>query len=232
MCCLFPYYLIESLGKLEELDVRVCDSLEVIFEIDEGLHDLEESNYIFNNLTQLELVWLPKLLHIWKKGPRDIKGFNNLRSLCVTTCDSLKCLFTPSMAKLLVKLEEIKVHACHEMKEIIAKESGDEEKRDHVIAFPQVKTLQLSFLPKLECFCNEAIAFEWPSLEEIKIVGCEELKMFVPTTSMKTPKLQGVHRGYRETFQPMIEGDLNTTIQHIIKGKVNLQEISQSSRSP
>ncbi|KAG6624226.1 hypothetical protein CIPAW_16G011400 [Carya illinoinensis] len=157
------------------------------------------------------------------------------------TCDSLKCLFTPSMAKLLVKLEEIEVHACYEMKEIIAKESGDEEKRDHVIAFPQVKTLSLGNLPKLECFCNkEAIAFEWPSLEKITIVECEELKMFVPTTSMKAPKLQGVHHSVRytepETFQPMIEGDLNTTIQHIIKGKANLQEnlqeISKSSRSP
>ncbi|XP_042964903.1 probable disease resistance protein At4g27220 isoform X1 [Carya illinoinensis] len=239
MCSLFPYYLIESLGNLEVLYARACDSLEVIFELDEGLRDFEESNYIFNNLTRLTLRYLPKLLHIWKKGPRDIKGFNNLRLLRVWTSDSLKYLFTPSIAKLLVKLEEIDVWSCSEMREIIAKESGDEEKRYHVIAFPQVKTLRLHSLPKLECFCNEAIAFIWPSLEDITIVQCEELKMFVPTTSMNTPKLQGVHHTQSETFQPMIEGDLNTTIQHIIKGKflfskfqVNLQEISQSSRSP
>ncbi|KAG6624234.1 hypothetical protein CIPAW_16G011900 [Carya illinoinensis] len=60
--------------------------------------------------------------------------------------------------------------------------------------------------------------------------------MFVPTTKMKTPKLQGIHHTEFETFQPMIEGDLNTTIQHIIKGKANLQEnlqeISESSSSP
>ncbi|KAG7940938.1 hypothetical protein I3843_16G012000 [Carya illinoinensis] len=220
------------LGNLEELRAWECDSLEVIFELDEGLRDLEESNYIFNNLTELNLIRLPKLLHIWKKGPRDIKGFNNLRLIIVSECHSLKCLFTPSIAKLLVKLEDIQVWYCNEIKEIIAKESGDEEKRDHVIAFPQVKTLRLMHLPKLECFCNEAIAFIWPSLEKITIVGCEELKMFVPTTSMKTPKLQGVNHTGSETFQPMIEGDLNTTIQHIIKGKVNLQEISKSSRSP
>ncbi|KAG7940920.1 hypothetical protein I3843_16G010500 [Carya illinoinensis] len=220
MCSLFPYYLIESLGNLEQLTVEACDSLEVIFELDEGLRDLEESNYIFNNLTELKLFVLPELLHIWKKGPRDIKGFNNLRSLVVDGCDSLKCLFTPSIAKLLVKLEKITVWSCSEMKEILAKESGDEEKRDHVIAFPQVKNLRLVHLPKLECFCNEAIAFIWSSLEKITIVGCEELKMFVPTTNMKTPKLQGVHHTESETFQPMIEGDLNTTIQHIIKGKV------------
>ncbi|KAG7940936.1 hypothetical protein I3843_16G011900 [Carya illinoinensis] len=232
MCSLFPYYLIESLGNLEELDAYKCYSLEVIFELDEGLRDLEESNYIFNNLTELRLILLQKLLHIWKKGPQDIKGFNNLRLLKVEQCNSLKCLFTPSIAKLLVKLEEIDVLLCEEMEEIIAKESGDEEKRDHVIAFPQVKTLKLQYLPELECFCNDAISFDWPSLEDMTMVECEKLKMFVPTTSMKTPKLQGVHHTKSKTFQPMIEGDLNATIQHIIKGKVNLQEISESSRSP
>ncbi|KAG6671592.1 hypothetical protein I3842_16G011000 [Carya illinoinensis] len=220
MCSLFPYHLIESLGNLEQFGACTCDSLEVIFELDEGLRDLEESNDIFNYMRVLVLQYLPKLLHIWKKGPRDIKGFNNLGLLQVFDCDSLKCLFTPSIAKLLVKLEDIHVCGCSEMKEILAKESGDEEKRDHAIAFPQVKTLWLLHLSKLECFCNEAIAFDWPSLENITISQCEKLKMFVPTTSMKTPKLQGVHHSWPETFQPMIEGDLNTTIQHIIKGKV------------
>ncbi|XP_040998560.1 LOW QUALITY PROTEIN: disease resistance protein SUMM2-like [Juglans microcarpa x Juglans regia] len=235
MCSLFPYYLIQSLENLEKLQALRCNSLEVIFEL-EGLN-VEESNYIFSNLTELRLHFLKKLLHIWKKGPRDIKGFNNLILLTVEGCRSLKYLFTPSIAKLLVKLEEIDVTNCNEMEEIIAKESGDEEKRDHVIAFPRVKSLWLRYLPKLECFCNEAISFEWPSLESMTMALCEELKMFV-STSMKTPKLKGVHTGYnyessQHKFQPMIEGDLNITIQHIIKGKVrylsrfpaNLQEI-------
>ncbi|XP_035541833.1 probable disease resistance protein At4g27220 isoform X2 [Juglans regia] len=233
MCSLFPYYLIQSLKNLEILEAKYCYSLEVIFEL-EGLN-VEESNYIFNNLTVLGLQDLPKLLHIWKKGPRDIKGFNNLRLLKVENCFSLKCLFTPSIAKLLVKLEEIDVGGCHEMEEIIGKESGDEEKRDHVIAFPQVKYLKLQNLPKLECFCNEVISFEWPSLENMTVD--EGIKMFV-STSMKTPKLKGVHIKYYvgsnfpTKFQPMIGGNLNTTIQHIIKGKVNFPEISQSSTSP
>ncbi|KAF5444569.1 hypothetical protein F2P56_033693 [Juglans regia] len=226
MWSLFPYYLIQSLKNLEILNAERCGSLEVIFEL-EGLN-VEESN-ILNNLTVLGLQDLPKLLHIWKKGPRDIKGFNNLRLLRVGGCNSLKCLFTPSIAKLLVKLEEIKVEDCDEMEEIIAKESGDEEKRDHMIAFPQVKTLNLQFLQKLECFCNQTISCKWPSLENMTMDGCKKLKMFV-STSMETPKLKGVLTEFG--FQPMIEGDLNTTIQHIIKEMANFQEISQSSRSP
>lgn len=218
MLSLFQYNLIESLTKLEELVAHRCDSLEVIFEL-EG-RNAEESN-IFNNLTMLSLEDLPKLLHIWKKGPRDIKGFNYLRFLRVVRCGSLKCLFTPSIAKLLVKLEKIDVHRCNEMEEILGKELGEEENRD-VIAFPLMKTLELADLQKLECFYSEDNhAFEWPSLDKITIVGCPKLKMFV-STSTKTPKLKGVHMEFRN-FQPMVEGDLNATIQHIIKGKVLLK---------
>ncbi|KAF5445096.1 hypothetical protein F2P56_034174 [Juglans regia] len=214
MLSLFQYNMIESLENLEELSIHLCDSLEVIFEL-EGLN-AEESN-IFNNLTVLSLIYLPKLLHIWKKDPRDIKGFNYLRLLRVWECGSLKCLFTPSIAKLLVKLEEIEVYSCNEMEEFLGKELGDEENRD-VIAFPLVKTLKLGNLRKLECFHTEDNhAFEWPSLDKITIVGCPKLKMLV-STSTKTPKLKGVHMKSR-TFQPMVEGDLNATIQHIIKGE-------------
>ncbi|KAG2664197.1 hypothetical protein I3760_16G068700 [Carya illinoinensis] len=198
MLSLIPHDLIESLENLQKLLAYRCDSLEVIFEL-EGLN-AEESN-IFNNLTKLSLISLPKLL-----------------LLEVWSCDSLKCLFTPSIAKLLVKLEKIEVYDCNEIEEILAKEAGDEENRD-VITFPLVKTLWLTNLQNLECFyIEDNHAFEWPSLDKITIAGCPNLKMFV-STSTKTPQLKGVHTK-SETFQAMIEGDLNATIQHIIKEKV------------
>ncbi|KAG6681893.1 hypothetical protein I3842_13G112200 [Carya illinoinensis] len=183
-----------------------------------GLHVKE--SLVFDNLTELSLLFLPKLVHIWKKGPQEIRGFGNLKILRVDGCGSLKYLFSPSVAKLLVKLEKMEVTDCNEMNEILAKGlEGDEEKRK-VIVFPQVNSLLLKNLPKLKCFCNEANAFEWPSLETIRILKCNSLKIFVPT-EMKTPNLQGVYaEAYWGTLQPMV-GDLNATIQHIIvKGKV------------
>ncbi|KAG7950172.1 hypothetical protein I3843_13G098800 [Carya illinoinensis] len=210
--------LVESLQDLEKLDVHACDLLEVIFQL-EGLHVKE--SLVFDNLTELSLLFLPKLVHIWKKGPQEIRGFGNLKILRVDGCGSLKYLFSPSVAKLLVKLEKMEVTDCNEMNEILAKGlEGDEEKRK-VIVFPQVNSLLLKNLPKLKCFCNEANAFEWPSLETIRILKCNSLKIFVPT-EMKTPNLQGVYaEAYWGTLQPMV-GDLNATIQHIIvKGKAD-----------
>ncbi|XP_035541388.1 disease resistance protein At4g27190-like isoform X2 [Juglans regia] len=212
--------LVETLQNLERLDVNACDLLEVIFQL-EGLH-VEESQLVFDNLTELSLFSLSKLVHIWKKGPQEIRGFGNLKILRVEGCDSLKYLFSPSVAKLLVKLEEMEISNCQEMDKILAKGLGEEEERE-VIVFPRVISLSLEDLPKLECFCNEANAFDWPSLEKIRIVRCKSLKMFVPT-EMKTPKLQGVHTNdhWNSTLQPMVGVDLNATIQHmIIKGKAD-----------
>ncbi|XP_035541472.1 disease resistance protein At4g27190-like [Juglans regia] len=210
--------LVESLQTLEGLGITACDLLEVIFQL-EGLH-VEESQLVFDNLTWLSLDYLPKLLHIWKKSPPEIRGFGNLKILQVSMCGSLKYLISPSVAKLLVKLEKMKVSSCSEMDKILAKGLGGEEEEREVIVFPRVTSLSLMDLPKLECFCNEANAFEWPSLEKIRIVRCNSLKMFVPT-EMKTPNLQGVYTDYQgeSPLVPMV-GDLNATIQHmIIKGK-------------
>ncbi|KAG6678692.1 hypothetical protein I3842_14G093600 [Carya illinoinensis] len=208
---LFPSSLIKSLQNLELLRAEDCYSLEAIFELEGGLN-LEKSSAFAacNNLKRLQLGLLPKLKHIWKlDGPREITGFHELRLLVVSDCHSLKYLFSPSIAKLLVKLEEIEVIRCDEMEEILAK-ARENEKRD--VTFPKVHTLSLEFLPKLECFCVEANAFEWPSLTTVTVVGCDKLKMFVPT-KVETPELEGVHGD--EGFQRMV-GDLNATIQHIM----------------
>ncbi|KAB1220809.1 hypothetical protein CJ030_MR3G003309 [Morella rubra] len=101
------------------------------------------------------------------------------------------------------------------MEEILTKGLGDEEKTNE-IAFSQVNTLSLVNLPKLECFCIEANASDWPSLVNFTIAGCNKLKMFV-STNTKTPELHGISTESKK-FQDLL-GDLNTTIQHIMKEK-------------
>ena len=78
-------------------------------------------------------------------------------------CDSPKYLFSPSIAKLLVKLEKIEVKNCKELEEILRKGLEDEEKTNE-ITFSHVNTLSLENLPMLDCFCEEANTFDWPSL--------------------------------------------------------------------
>ena len=201
----------------------MCDSLEVIFQVEE-LH-VEESHVASSILEQLETLFLhnlPKLIHIWKKGPEKIMGFEMLRLLEVEKCNSLTYLFSPSIAKLLVMLEEIKVEDCDKIEEILSR-TREEEREKGIVLFYKVKSILLRDLPNLKCFCNEANAFDWPSLKKLRVIRCPNLSTFV-MANIKTPQLEYVYEGVYESNSSkelcQWKGDLNATIEHIFKGKV------------
>ena len=141
-------------------------------------------------LRELGLHDLPKLMHIWKKGSERILGFRNLRLLKESGCDSLTYLFSPSIAKLLVMFEKIEDSHSEKIEKILAR-AGEEEKEKDIL-FDKVNSIVLCILPNLKCFCSETNALEWPSLEEIRVIGCRSLSMFVPS-NLNTPKLERVY---------------------------------------
>ncbi|KAK4581022.1 hypothetical protein RGQ29_024619 [Quercus rubra] len=176
-------------------------------------------------------------MHIWKKGPERIMGFKNLRLLEVSGCKSLTYLFSPSIAKLLVMLEEIRVTSCKKIEEILQR--AREEKEEKEVLFHKVNSILLKDLPNLKCFCLENNAFEWPSLKEITIIGCPALSMFFPS-NLKTPKLEGVYEEVQVPSSPWDEnklrncqwkGDLNATIQHMFKGKEKKRIMRHNNKS-
>ena len=125
-------------------------------------------------------------------------------------------MFSPSIAKLLVILEEIEVTRCEKIEEILARAGEEEEEKD--VLFHKVNSISFKRLPNLKFFCNEANALEWPSLKEIKVIDCPSFSTFIPS-KLITPKLEGVYRSYLEETCDW-KGDLNATIEHIFKGKV------------
>uniref|UniRef100_A0A2N9J6N9 AAA+ ATPase domain-containing protein n=1 Tax=Fagus sylvatica TaxID=28930 RepID=A0A2N9J6N9_FAGSY len=224
---LFSSHIIECFKNLEEIDLRSCDSLEAIFQIEELA--IEESHVasVLDQLRKLELLDLPKLMHIWKKGPERIIGFGNLRSLEVRRCNNLTYLFSPSIAKLLVMLEEIQVIDCEKIEEILTRAREEEGKEKDIVLFNKVNSLLLMDLPNLKCFCNEANAFEWPSLKKVGVIRSPNLRMFVPA-NLETPELEEVYEDYDFDYRfqkynferpAQWKGDLNATIEHIFKGK-------------
>ena len=213
---LFPSHMIESLKNLELIDFYGCHSLEVIFE-------LEESHVaLVDQLRKLELCQLDKLMHIWKKGPKKIMGFGNMRSLKVKECNSLTNLFSPSIAKLLVMLWDIEVFNCGKIEEILASAGEEEDEKDVLLS--QVFSILLEDLPNLKWFCPEANAFEWLLLQIMKVTRCPTLRTFVPT-NLKTPQLEEVieGNGYRTHWK----GDLNATIEHILKKILLMKRVKQ-----
>uniref|UniRef100_A0A2N9GTG6 AAA+ ATPase domain-containing protein n=1 Tax=Fagus sylvatica TaxID=28930 RepID=A0A2N9GTG6_FAGSY len=223
----FPSNMIECLKNLEVIELEMCHSIEAIFQLEEL--NVEENHVasVLNQLRDLKLNVLPKMMHIWKKGPERIMGFGNLRLLEVRKCNSLTYLFSPSIAKLLVMLEEIQVIDCEKIEEILTRAREEEGEEKDIVLFNKVNLLMLMDLPNLKCFCNEANAFEWPSLKKVGVIRCPNLRTFVPA-NIKTPELEGVYEDYRynrESYKfefkerAQWKGDLNATIEHIFKGK-------------
>ena len=208
---LFPSYMIECLKNLETINLQNCGSLEVIFEHEELNVGESHVASVLDQLRKLILCQLDNLMHIWKKGPEKMSGFENLSLLKVSGCNSLTYLFSSSVAKLLVMLEKIE--------EILARAGEEEEEND--VLFCKVNSILLEDLPSLKCFSQETNAFEWPLLKEITVIKCPTLSTFIPS-NLNTPKLKRVYdelpRGQRRTCH--WKGDLNATIHHIYKGKV------------
>ncbi|XP_048420489.1 disease resistance protein At4g27190-like isoform X2 [Pyrus x bretschneideri] len=165
--------------NLENLCVIDCNSMEVIFQLKGPKH--EESSHsveAFKKLRSLRLDTSPSLTRVWETGSSQPmfagSSFGNLKWLRVYRCNQLKYLFSSSIVKLLVSVEDIKVTNCEQMEEIVAAE----EETAEIITLPKVKSIKLKSLPKLKYFCGEAYTLKLPSLELLKVINVQDLRPF------------------------------------------------------
>ncbi|XP_007030033.2 PREDICTED: probable disease resistance protein At4g27220 [Theobroma cacao] len=223
-----------SLKSLEKLDVRDA-SFDKIFQC-EGLAGEEKHAWTFQCLTELKLFNLPELMHLWEEGFQPGPIFQKLRILEVMECDELKnlapssasfqnlmtlevskChgfinLVTHSTAKSLMQLTRMSITDCKMVENIVA--CVGEEMKDGIV-FTQLKYLELNCLPNLECFCLESCDLVFPSLEQLIVMQCPNMKIF-SKGELSTPKLQKVQVTEDEA-EGHTEGSHNTTIQQLFK---------------
>ncbi|XP_031258417.1 uncharacterized protein LOC116116492 [Pistacia vera] len=160
-------------------------------------------------------------------GP-SLASFQNLRVLNVSWCIELMKLMTPSTARSLVQLRELNVEGCEMVIEIVENE-GDATMNTEIV-FENLKKLLFRRLETLICFCSGNYSFNYPSLEELTIGECPNMKTFSQGI-LSTPKLHKVnYERFNETsmkWEKIKEvenegNDLNKSIQ----GAYKKQDIS------
>ncbi|XP_044498376.1 probable disease resistance protein At4g27220 isoform X4 [Mangifera indica] len=217
--------------KLEKLKLSDC-SYEEIFTCGED----EKDTKILIQIKSLELCDLSDAKYLWGKGSKldsllqnlealkvykcdrminvlpSSASFENLTVLIVEWCYGLMNLLTPSIAKNLVQLREMKIQGCAMITEIVS-DKTDVAAEDEIV-FGKLKLLSLDYLESLTCFCPGDYALKFPHLEELVVHACPKMKTF-SVGNLYTPSLQKVQQNQWDKDKGGWVGDLNATIQHL-----------------
>ncbi|XP_031286057.1 uncharacterized protein LOC116144764 [Pistacia vera] len=219
----FPLGLLQRFENLKELKLFYCYQYKELF-----FPSLP-------NLEVLDLLNCSKLMSLVSSSA----SFQNLKVMRVDYCKGFMMkLITPSTARNLVQLREMSIKHCYPLIEIVENEGEGDTTMSTEIVFDNLKKLSLVRLESLTCFCSGNYSFNFPSLEELIIKECPNMKTFSQGI-LSTPMLQKVNYvswsntlTLEETEVENRGNDLNTTIQQAHKKKVdsNLEELTLSGR--
>ncbi|KAI7999175.1 Disease resistance protein RPS2 [Camellia lanceoleosa] len=226
---LSPSNSIKGMQNLELLEVRDCRSIGVAFDCEGLVWEGGISDMAFPSLKEVKLIHLPRLTQVWKDDSPGIQGFQNLRSLIVNDCDSLRNLFSHSLAKLLVKLQEIEVTECGMMESIIANEPNEDDAAlTNIIMFPQLSSLKLSDLPNFRSFCSQAWTFEGSLLKTIEVINCPKMKVL--PSAFRSKLAQQKADFSTSSLHHLLDGKLIFRVDHIFGNlrKLTITDINGS----
>ncbi|KAI9072365.1 hypothetical protein K1719_045674 [Acacia pycnantha] len=172
--------VLKSLNNLEEVEVIDCDMLEIVFDFEDlnDYHKEMNSSSVVVPLKMLKLWNLPKLKNVWSNNCQGNISFPSLRSIAVSDCKSLTSIFPAlSIAKgMLGDLEELQISNCS-IDVIVAKDLGYETVAA-AFQFPGLTSLKLHYLPQLTNFYPHRHTIEWPHLQRLSIINCDEIEIF------------------------------------------------------
>ncbi|XP_039173039.1 uncharacterized protein LOC104452821 [Eucalyptus grandis] len=198
LASLFPASIAKDLIQLERLEINKCGIVELIE--NEGLSEMS---------INVEAIEGPS--HELKVTSSFPSSFQHMKTLYVSCCHGLSNMFTPTMATNLAELTKLRISKCEILTEIISDEGG---KEGHVVAFNQLKYMELDGLTRLRCFSSGGYTLMFPLLEDIIVNTCSKMKFF-HEGQIEAPKLKGVKVGLNEGY--FWKGNLNTTIQNMLE---------------
>ncbi|GAU49106.1 hypothetical protein TSUD_13470 [Trifolium subterraneum] len=175
--CDFKQYAISSnilhcLKNLKELEVRNCNKVEVIFDMNAA------DNMEMFQLNNLTLEGLSELTSVWANNCQGIIVFRNLRRVSISRCKSIQALLPATLAKKLTVLEKLEIKYCEKLEVIVRKEEDATADVTKKIVFPRLSSFELYLLPKLASFYPDIFTVECPRLNNMYVMDCPKLELF------------------------------------------------------
>ncbi|KAL5850516.1 hypothetical protein ACOSQ4_008529 [Xanthoceras sorbifolium] len=135
--------------KLERYKILIGD-MTLKLKLNNSIHLGYGIKILLNRTEDLyldELKGFPQLKHLHVQNGLEIQyiSFKNLKIMKIGKCDRLKHLFSFSMVKNLLQLQEIEVCDCKKLEEIVFEEISS-------VKFTHLRTLRLQCLPQLTSF--------------------------------------------------------------------------------
>nr|TKS06127.1 putative disease resistance protein [Populus alba] len=237
-------FLFDLLPRFPNMETLIVDRGTFKELLPSRLDGMEENATVLPPIRHLGLYSLPCLEHLWKSNSQldqalqtletltvrncgsliylapSRASFQNLTTLDVWDCERLVKLVTSTTAKSLAQLTTMTIVGCSMVTEIVANEIVF-SKLDEIV-FSKLETLVLHLLPSLTSFCSEKHSFDFPSLVNVAVSQCPEMKFF-SNGALSTPKLRRVN------FNDVEKKNLNTTIQQLsTQTKAQIAESSSS----
>ncbi|KAG5555638.1 hypothetical protein RHGRI_006329 [Rhododendron griersonianum] len=184
----FPSHMLPQ--NLQELRIQECDELEVIFSKEQKEKEaINNAIIVFPRLKGVTLRTLHKITGIWDDQPlsepeKEAKSFSKLKDIIVHGCDQLEYVLPSYMLPQLKNLQELKIWYCTKVEVIISNNPKEKEATNNndTIRFPQLKTLELLYLPNLKSFiCSDETQsifsnkVIFPVLESLIINGLDNI---------------------------------------------------------
>ncbi|XP_068477339.1 uncharacterized protein [Phaseolus vulgaris] len=203
-----PFHLLPFLPKLETLKVQNCDFVKTIFDVKCATKDT------LVPLKKLVLSKLPNLENVWNEDPHGILCMQNLQKVHVKECKSLSSVFSASVAKDLMKLEDLVVEDCEGLMTIVAEECDEDEE----IIFEHLHVLHLKRLKELMCFYTGNLTLNFPSLKKVYIIKCSSMKTFSAVN-----KIHHSTKWYSAEYaKSRLESDLNFAVRRTSEEEVHI----------
>ncbi|KAI3745749.1 hypothetical protein L6452_08156 [Arctium lappa] len=167
----FPSYLIHTYRYLRSLDIYHFEKVEVVFEIESTnsrklTTTPNNQQPLLFHLKDLNLSNMKSMAHVWKYDRNQFlisqqeqlsSSFPNFASITLRSCNHIKYLFSPLMAKLLSNLNSIGIHDCDAIEEVVSYIDNEYEEiatsissHTNTTFFPHLDILDLSCLKSLK----------------------------------------------------------------------------------